>query len=57
MFLKPYNVTMHPNLEFSEHETPFPPDYTFSKNNRPVTDHDKHVIEEQHKRLPFRSAV
>ena len=33
------------------------PDYTFSKDNRPVTDHDKHIIEEQHKRLPFRSAV
>ena len=46
-----------PNSEFPERETPFPPDYTFSKDNRPVTDHDKHIIEEQHKRLPFRSAV
>ena len=47
----------NPISEFPERETPFPPDYTFSKDNRPVTDHDKHIIEEQHKRLPFRSAV
>ena len=47
----------NPNSEFPERETPFPPDYTFSKDNRPVTDHDKHIIEEQHKRLPFCSAV
>jgi hypothetical protein len=47
----------NPNLEFPECETPFPPDYTFSKDNRPVTDHDKHIIEEQHKCLPFCSAV
>jgi hypothetical protein len=47
----------NPNSEFPDRETPFPPDYTFSKDNRPVTDHDKHIIEERHKRLPFRSAV
>jgi hypothetical protein len=47
----------YPNSEFPERETPFPPDYTFSKDNRPVTDHDKHIIEERHKRLPFRSAA
>ncbi len=46
-----------PNSEFPERETPFPPDYTFSKDNRPVTDHDKHIIEERHNRLLFRSAV
>jgi hypothetical protein len=47
----------NPNSEFPERETPFPPDYTFSRDNQPVTDHDKHIIEEQHKSLPFRSAV
>ena len=47
----------NPNLEFPECETPFPPDYTFSKDNQPVNDQDKHIIEEQHKRLPFCSAV
>jgi hypothetical protein len=47
----------NPNSEFPECETPFPPDHTFSKDNRPVTDHDKHIIEEQHKDLPFRSAI
>jgi len=46
-----------PNSKFPERETPFPPDYTFCKDNRPVTDHDKHIIEERHKRLPFRSAM
>ena len=46
-----------PNSEFPERETPHLPYYTFSKDIRPVTDHDKHIIEEQHKRLPFRSAV
>jgi hypothetical protein len=40
--LQPYN----PNSEFPERETLFPPDYTFSKDNRPVTDHGKHIIEE-----------
>ncbi len=45
------------NLEFPERKTPYPPDYTFSKDNRPVNNHDKHIIEERHKRLPFRSAV
>jgi hypothetical protein len=39
-----------PNSEFPERETPFPPDYAFSKDNQPVTDHDKHIIEERHKR-------
>jgi hypothetical protein len=47
----------NPNSEFPERETPFPPDNTFSKDNRPVTDHDKHIIEEQHKRLPLSSPV
>ncbi len=47
----------NPNLEFPERETPFPPDYTFSKDIQPVNDQDKHIIEEQHKRLPFCSAV
>ena len=47
----------NPNSEFPELETPFPPDYTFIKDIRPVTDHDKHIIVEQHKCLPFRSAV
>jgi hypothetical protein len=35
-----------PNSEFPERETPFPPDYTFSKDNQQVTDHDKHIIED-----------
>jgi hypothetical protein len=35
----------------------FPTDYTFSKDNQPVTDHDKQVAEQHEKRLPFRSAV
>jgi hypothetical protein len=49
----------NPSLEFPECETPFPPGYTFSKDNRPVTgDHDKLIIEEQHKQcLSFRSTV
>jgi hypothetical protein len=51
--LQQYN----PNLEFPELETPSPPDYTFSKDNQTVTDHDRHIIKDQHKRLPFRSAV
>jgi hypothetical protein len=46
--LQPYN----PNSEFSEHETPFPPDYTFSKDNQPVNDQDKHIIEDQHNAFP-----
>jgi hypothetical protein len=53
------NTLQHynPNLKFPDCESPFPPDYTFSKDNQPVTDHDKHIIEEQHKHLPFCSAV
>jgi hypothetical protein len=46
-----------PDSEFPERETPFPPDYIFSKDNRPVTDHDKLIIEKRNSRLPFRSAV
>jgi hypothetical protein len=46
-----------PNSEFPERETPFPPDYTFSKDNRPTTDKDKAIIEQKQMRLPFRSAV
>ncbi|KAI2500646.1 hypothetical protein MHU86_13796 [Fragilaria crotonensis] len=46
-----------PDSEFPERETPFPPDYVFTKDNRPVTDHDKSIIEKRHSRLPFRSAV
>jgi hypothetical protein len=46
-----------PDSEFPECETPFPPDYIFTKDNRPVTDHDKSIIEKRHSRLPFRSAV
>ncbi|KAI2489828.1 hypothetical protein MHU86_24763 [Fragilaria crotonensis] len=34
-----------PDSEFPERETPFPPDYVFTKDNRPVTDHDKSIIE------------
>jgi hypothetical protein len=48
----------NPNLEFPEYKIPFPIDYTFHKHNQPVvTDHNKHIITERHKRLPFRSAV
>ena len=46
-----------PDSEFPERETPFPPDYTFSKDNRPETDNDRQIIEQRHKRLPFHSAV
>jgi hypothetical protein len=52
--------TLHhynPNLGLPECETAFSSDDTFSKDNQPVTDHDRHIIEEQHKCLPFRSAV
>jgi hypothetical protein len=53
------NTLQHnnPNLEFPDCETPSPPDYTFSKDNQPVTDHYRLIIKVQHKRLPFRSAV
>jgi hypothetical protein len=46
----------NPNSEFPERETPFPHDYTFNKDNQSVTDHDKHISEEQHKMpsLPLR---
>jgi hypothetical protein len=30
----------NPSLKFPECETPLPPDYPFSKDNQPVTDHD-----------------
>ena len=46
-----------PNAEFPQRETPFPPDYIFSKDNRPVNSNDKALIEKQEARLPFRSAV
>ncbi|KAI2491797.1 hypothetical protein MHU86_22765 [Fragilaria crotonensis] len=36
---------------------PFPPDYTFSKDNRPVTASDVTLVEQKQQRLPFRSAV
>ena len=47
----------NPKLKFPERETPFPPDFTFSKDNRPVTDHDKRIIDKQHKHQPFRSTA
>jgi hypothetical protein len=47
----------NPKLKFPERETPFPPDFTFSKDNRPVTDHDKRIIDKQHKHQPFCSTV
>jgi hypothetical protein len=47
----------NPKSEFPERETPPPTDFTFSKDNRPVTDHDKRIIEKQHKHQPFRSTV
>ncbi|KAI2507460.1 hypothetical protein MHU86_6952 [Fragilaria crotonensis] len=46
-----------PNSEFPERDTPFPPDYTFSKDNRPVTASDLTLVEQKQQRLPFRSAV
>ncbi len=46
-----------PNSEFPERETPFAQDYTFSKENRQVTDHDKDIVKKRYARLPFRSAV
>jgi hypothetical protein len=47
----------NPNSKFPEHETPLAPDFAFSNNNRPVTDHDKHIIGEECKCPPFCSAV
>jgi hypothetical protein len=46
-----------PNSEFPERDTPFPPDYTFSKENRPVTEQDIALVAQKQQRLPFRSAV
>ena len=46
-----------PNSEFPERDTPFPPDYTFSKDNRPVTASDIALVNQKQQRLPFRSAV
>ena len=46
-----------PDSEFPERETPFPPDYTFSKDNRPVTENDNQIIEKRYSCLPFCSAV
>jgi hypothetical protein len=34
----------NPDSKFPERKTPFPPDHIFSKDNRPVTDHDKLII-------------
>jgi hypothetical protein len=34
-----------PDSILPERKTPFPPDYTFSKDNHPVTDHDKSFID------------
>jgi hypothetical protein len=47
----------NPNSKFPECETPFPTDLTFSKDNRPVTDHGLRIIDKQHKHQPFRSTV
>jgi hypothetical protein len=46
-----------PNSEFPECNTPFPPVYTFSTVNRPITDQDIALVEQKQQRLPFRSAV
>jgi hypothetical protein len=43
----------NPNSEFPEPETPFSPDYTFSKDNQPVTDHDNHIIKTDTNAFPF----
>jgi hypothetical protein len=45
------------NSQFPEHEIPLPPDFTFSKDNRPVTNHDMHIFGGQRKHVPFCSAV
>ncbi|KAI2506225.1 Reverse transcriptase (RNA-dependent DNA polymerase) [Fragilaria crotonensis] len=42
-----------PNSEFPERDTPFPPDYTFSKENRPVTEQDIALVAQKQQRLPF----
>ena len=47
----------NPNSKFPEREPPFPPDFTFTKDNRLVTDYDKRIIEKQHKHQPFRSTA
>ena len=41
------------NSQFPECEIPFPPGFTFSKDNRPVTDHNMHIFVEQRKCIPF----
>ena len=46
-----------PNAEYPERDTPLPIDYTFSKSNRPQTDHDQALLDKKYTRLPFRSAV
>ena len=46
-----------PDSEFPQRETPFPPNYIFSKDNRPVNINNKALIQKQEARLPFRSAV
>ncbi len=43
------------NSAFPERNTPFPPDYTFSKDSCLVTASDLNLVKK--KRLPFRSAV
>ena len=45
------------NSEFTERETPLPPDYVFSKDNRPVTAADIALVKQKQQRLPFCSAV
>ncbi len=37
-----------PDSEFPERKTPFPSNYIFRKDNRPVTDHDKSIIKKQY---------
>ncbi|KAI2505260.1 hypothetical protein MHU86_9162 [Fragilaria crotonensis] len=43
-------------IPIPERDTPFPPDYTFSKENRPVTEQDIALVAQKQQRLPFCSA-
>jgi hypothetical protein len=53
------NTLQHydPTSKFPERDTPLPPDYTFSTENRPITDQDIALVDQKQQRLPFRSAV
>ena len=46
-----------PNSKFSKRNTPFPPDFTFSTENCPITEQDIALVEQKQQRLLFCTAV